>query len=161
MPESIIINQKVAILIDGNNIEISLHEKFKNPHMMLSFDWFIPRILKGRSLSRFVYFREGAHISKKLQERLHNNFGGSVNPCGKSADIPLAILAVQLAEKADTIIIVSGDSDYIELARYLKYRGVRVEIASITDSTSKVLAGEVDYCHVIEKSDCFVYKSNN
>ena len=57
-------------------------------------------------------------------------------PCHKSADIPLTIKATQLAQKVDTIIILSGDADYIELVRHLRGEGVRVEIAAIEKNTA-------------------------
>jgi len=105
------INQTVAILCDGNNIERSIQELSKNPSTMLNFDEFIPKLLKERGLNRFIYFREGVNISSKLADRLHEHYYGSVVPCHKSADIPLSIKATQLASKVDTIIILSGDSD--------------------------------------------------
>jgi len=115
----IIIDQKVAILIDGNNIERSIHSITKDSGSMLNFDTLIPKILMQRGLSRLIYFREGKSISSKLRDRLHDNYHGSVVPCHKSADIPLSIKATQLASKVDTIIILSGDSDYVELIRHL------------------------------------------
>ena len=102
------IHQSVAILIDGNNIELSLHKLTKNKNAVVNFDVLIPKILMNRGLSRLVYFREGLNISDKLAERLHRMFHGSVVPCYKSADIPLTIFATQIAEKVDTIIILSG-----------------------------------------------------
>ena len=147
--------QSVAILIDGNNIERSIHSETNDPQMMLNFDTLIPELLDNRGLNRLVYFREGKSISSKLEERLHHNYHGSVRPCHKSADIPLTIKAMQLASKVDTIIIMSGDSDYIELVRHLKSEGVRVEIASIPSTTSHVLVEEADYTHEITKDFWF------
>lgn len=152
---SVQILQSVAILIDGNNIERSIHSESKDPNTMLNFDSLIPRLLMNRGLSRLVYFREGRQISLKLQERLHNYYHGSVRPCHKSADIPLSIYAVQVSGKVDTIIIMSGDSDYIELVRHLKSEGVRVEIAAVPATTSQVLKEEADYFHEITKDDWF------
>jgi len=125
------IAQSVAILVDGNNIERSLESEYRNSSMMINFDVLIPRLLGGRGLNRLIYFREGKNISSKLAERLHTNYFGSVRPCHKSADIPLSINATQLASKVDAIIILSGDSDYVELVRHLKSEGVRVEICRI------------------------------
>ena len=147
--------QAVAILIDGNNIERSIHSETKDPNTMLNFDALIPRLLMNRGLSRLVYFREGRQISQKLQERLHNYYHGSVRPCHKSADIPLSIYAVQVADKVDTIIIMSGDADYIELVRHLKSEGVRVEIAAVPANTSQLLKEEADHFHEIIKDDWF------
>jgi len=149
------INQTVAVLVDGNNIERSIHHITQNSNTMINFDTLIPNLLDGRGLNRLIYFREGKNISSKLTERLHNHYYGSVIPCHKSADIPLTIKATQLASKVDTIIIMSGDSDYIELVRHLKSEGVRVEIASVPETTSGLLIEESDFYHPIVEDDWF------
>ncbi|SVB68411.1 uncharacterized protein METZ01_LOCUS221265 [marine metagenome] len=154
----ILINQSVAILCDGNNIERSIHEMSKSSKAMINFDGLIPKLLNGRGLNRMIYFREGKSISGKFAERLHQNFYGSVVPCHKSADIPLSIKATQLASKVDTIIIMSGDSDFVELVSHLKAEGVRVEIASVKQTTAKILLEESDHYHEITSDDWFVYK---
>lgn len=153
--QAIQISQSVAVLIDGNNIERSLDSEFKNKNYMINFDVLIPKLLGIRSLNRLIYFREGKNISSKLAERLHTQFYGSVRPCHKSADIPLSIKATQLASKIDSIIIMSGDSDYVELVRHLKSEGVRVEICAVESTTAAVLREEADYYHPLSKDDCF------
>jgi len=155
----ILINQSVAILCDGNNIEKSIHSISKNKKAMINFDTLIPKLLNGRGLNRMIYFREGKSISSKFADRLHENFYGSVIPCHKSADIPLTIRATQLASKVDTIIIMSGDSDYVELVTHLKGEGVRVEIAAVKETTAKILIDKSDYMHEITSNDWFVYKA--
>lgn len=152
---TITIDQSVAILVDGNNVEISLQSRYGNGMAMVDFDVLIPRLLGNRSLNRLVYFREGKSISAKLAERLHANFHGSVHPCHKSADIPLAITATQLAKKVDTIVILSGDSDYVELVRHLRGEGVRIEICAVEETTAAILKEEADYFHAIVDTDCF------
>ena len=157
--DTIQITQSVAILCDGNNIERSIHDQSKSTHTMVNFDDLIPKLLNGRGLNRLIYFREGKAISTKFAERLHENFYGAVVPCHKSADIPLSIKATQLSSKVDTIIIMSGDSDFIELVRHLKAEGVRVEIAAIKSTTAKILLDEASYFHEITKDDWFEYKA--
>jgi uncharacterized LabA/DUF88 family protein len=154
-PPEVLINQSVAILIDGNNIERSIHEDTKDPNTMINFDTLIPRLLDNRGLNRLVYFREGKQISEKLTERLHTRYHGSVRPCHKSADIPLTIKATQLSSKVDTIIIMSGDSDFIELVSHLKGEGVRVEIAAVKRTTHRMLIEEADHFHEIIRDDWF------
>jgi uncharacterized LabA/DUF88 family protein len=156
---SVRINQSVAILIDGNNIEISLQDLVGQKNALLDFDKLIPKLLDNRGLSRLIYFREGKSISDKLAERLLNNFHGSVMPCHKSADIPLTIKATQIAKKVDTIIILSGDSDYVELVRHLRGEGVRVEIAAIEKTTAKILVDEADHFTPIVEEDCYILKN--
>ena len=157
--DQILINQSVAILCDGNNIERSIHDASKNKNAMINFDTLIPKLLDGRGLNRMIYFREGKSISTKLADRLHENFYGSVIPCHKSADIPLTIKAMQLASKVDTIIIMSGDSDFVELAMHLRAEGVRVEIAAIRQTTAQILIDNSDYMHEISSDDWFIYKA--
>ena len=153
------ISQSVAILCDGNNIERSIHKLSKSNQTMVNFDELIPRLLNGRGLNRLIYFREGKAISSKFADRLHENYYGAVIPCHKSADIPLSIKATQLSSKVDTIIIMSGDSDFVELVRHLKAEGVRVEIAAVKDTTAKILIEEASYFHEIIETDWFQYKA--
>jgi uncharacterized LabA/DUF88 family protein len=153
------INQSVAILIDGNNIELSLQSLVGKKNALVDFDSLIPRLLNERGLSRLIYFREGKSISAKLAERLLNNFHGSVIPCHKSADIPLTIKATQIAGKVDTIIIMSGDSDYVELIRHLRGEGVRVEVAAVKDTTAQIMIEEADYFTPITEEDCYLVKN--
>ena len=149
----ILINQSVAILCDGNNIERSIHEMSNNQRAMINFDQLIPKLLNGRGLNRLIYFTEGKSISEKFAERLHENYYGSVVPCHKSADIPLSIKATQLASKVDTIIIMSGDSDFVELVAHLKAEGVRIEIAAVKNNTAKILLSAANYYHEITNDD--------
>lgn len=155
----IYISQNVAILVDGNNIERSIDGAFGFNGGMINFDTLIPRLIGDRALNRLIYFREGKNISSKLAERLHQNYHGSVTPCHKSADIPLSIKATQLAAKVDCIIILSGDSDYIELVRHLKAEGVRVEICAVEETTARILVEEAEYFHAITRDDIFVYSA--
>lgn len=152
------VSQSVAILVDGNNIERSITSLTGEQGSMLNFDTVVARLLSGRGLNRLIYFREGQNISSKLAERLHNMFYGQVQPCHKSADIPLSIKATQLASKVDTIIIMSGDSDYVELVRHLKADGVRVEIAAVEATTAEVLVDESNYFHALREDDFFTYQ---
>ena len=158
MTERINIAQSVAVLIDGNNIEMSIHTEARNKNTMINFDTLVPKLIANRGLNRLMYFREGENISTKLAERLHAQFFGVVRACYKNADIPLTIEAIQLADKVDTVIIMSGDSDYIDLVKHLKSKGVRVEIASVKSTTSKLLIEEADHYHEITKEDWFLLK---
>lgn len=148
-------DQNIAILIDGNNIEMSIHEKYGDVAYMLNFDVFIQRILGDRKLSQLNYFREGKAISERLSKRLHYNFYGGVVPCHHSTGIPLTINALLLADKVNTIIVISGDADFIELIRHLKSRGVRAELAGVYGFVPHNLVKEADFIHYIGDEDVF------
>jgi uncharacterized LabA/DUF88 family protein len=158
--QSVNVGQSVAILIDGNNIERSIQGEAGHEGVMMNFDTLIPKLLMNRSLNRLMYFREGQRISSKLAERLHAHYHGSVTPCRKNADIPITIKAMQLASKVDTIIIMSGDSDFMDLVGHLKHEGVRVEIAAVERTLAGALKEMADYFHPITEEDWFIYKAN-
>lgn len=54
-------------------------------------------------------------------------------------DMGIAIDTIKLAEKLDTVILVSGDGDFVALVEHLKARGTRVEVMAFGKSTSSDL----------------------
>ncbi|MBT4791388.1 MAG: NYN domain-containing protein, partial [Halobacteriovoraceae bacterium] len=90
---------------------------------------------------------------------LHHKYFGSVCPCHKSADIPLTIKATQLANKVDCLIILSGDSDYIELVKHLIGEGVRVEICAVEQNTAAALIEVAEFFHPVIKEDVFTFNA--
>ena len=60
-------------------------------------------------------------------------------------DVGLAIDAVKLAPKLDTVIIASGDGDFAPLVEYLKTnQGCQVEVVAFGKSTSSKLLEVAD-----------------
>lgn len=51
-------------------------------------------------------------------------------------DVGLAVDAVRLAKKVDTIVLATGDGDFVPLVEHLKHEGVQVEVVSFGKSTS-------------------------
>jgi len=147
--------ERVALLIDGNNLERSLHSEKQDSRWMISYDNLLPEIMGERALYNFTYFREGKRISDKLESRLKERFKGTVEVCEKSADVPLVITAIKLAPKVDTIIIGSGDSDFVPLAIYLTHLRVSVEIIAHKATLSSKLADTADKVHLLEKNHYF------
>ena len=91
--------------------------------------------------------------------RLH--YFGVVKPCGKSADVAIAIEAVLLAQKVNTIILFSGDVDFVPLVVYLKSVGVRVEVVYVSGTESKVLLEKADDSYCISRADVRQHKQHN
>lgn len=60
-------------------------------------------------------------------------------------DVGITIDCVRLANKLDTIVLVTGDGDYVVLVEYLQNCGVRVELMSFAKSTSSRLIDSVDF----------------
>lgn len=60
-------------------------------------------------------------------------------------DVGIAVDAIRMAPKLDTIILVTGDGDFAPLVEYLKFNeGVQVEVVSFGQSTSSKLKEVTD-----------------
>ena len=59
-------------------------------------------------------------------------------------DVGIVIDAVRMAPSIDTLVLVSGDGDFVSLVEYLKNQGKRVEAIAFGRSASGKLKEEVD-----------------
>ncbi len=59
-------------------------------------------------------------------------------------DVGLTVDAIKMAPRLDSVVIISGDGDYIPLVEYLQTMGVQVEIVSFGKSTSSNLREACD-----------------
>lgn len=148
-------SQKVAIVIDGNNLEESIRKLQNSKSAVLNYHKFIEKILRGRLLHSFDYFREGLSISSAWTTRVERSFYGNVIPCGKDADIPIAMKLLSLKKcDVDTVILFSGDKDFLPPLEKVREEGIRVEIASIGHVLAEDLKDFCDQYHLIYHDDC-------
>ena len=141
------IGQRVGVLIDVQNLYHSGKNLYK---ARVNFGEILNTAVSGRSLIRaFAYvistktgeekpFFE-ALIKLGIETRskdLQEFYGGA-----KKADwdVGLVIDAIRIAPSVDTIVIVSGDGDFIPLVEYLKNQGKRVEVIAFGRSSSSIL----------------------
>ncbi len=146
------IGQRVGVLIDVQNLYHSGKNLYK---ARVNFGEILNTAVSGRSLIRaFAYvistktgeekpFFE-ALIKLGIETRskdLQEFYGGA-----KKADwdVGLVIDAIRIAPSVDTIVIVSGDGDFIPLVEYLKNQGKRVEVIAFGRSTSSILKEMTD-----------------
>ncbi|MDQ3076364.1 MAG: NYN domain-containing protein [bacterium] len=59
-------------------------------------------------------------------------------------DVGLTVDAIKMATRLDSVVIISGDGDFIPLVEYLQTMGVQVEVVSFGQSTSSALRDTVD-----------------
>lgn len=147
--------QRVGVFIDAQNLYHSAKNLFK---ARVNFENILKSAVEGRHLVRAIAYvittesgeekgffeaLENMGIETKTKD-LQIFFGGA-----KKADwdVGLAIDVVRLAPKLDTVVIASGDGDFVPLVEYLKNTGIQVEILSFGKSSSSKL---------IEISDDFV-----
>src|SRR3989344_754897 len=145
-------NQRVAVFIDAQNLYHSARSLFG---ARVNFKNLLQTAVAGRQLVRAF----GYVISTKTGEEkpffealtklgietrkkeLQEFFGGA-----KKADwdVGLAVDAIRTSEVVDTIVIASGDGDFIPLVEYLKNQGRRVEVIAFGRSSSGKLKEAVD-----------------
>ena len=59
-------------------------------------------------------------------------------------DVGLAVDAIKMSPRLDSVVIVSGDGDFVPFVEYLQTNGVQVEVVSFGKSTSGKLREAVD-----------------
>ncbi len=148
-------DQRVGVFVDVQNMYYSAKNIY---NAKLNFREVLKEAVKLRSLIRAIAYVIKADVKdeKNFFEALEKIgyevkakdlqvfFGG--NKKG-DWDIGIAMDSIELAPKLDTIILVSGDGDFVPLLRHLKHAiGCRVEVIAFEKSSSSKL---------IEEADCF------
>lgn len=146
------IGQRVAVLIDVQN----LYHSAKNLYQArVNFREILKLAVAQRSLVRaFAYvvktktgeekpFFE-ALIKLGIETRvrdLQEFFGGL-----KKADwdVGITVDAIRIAQSCDTIVLASGDGDFLQLVDYLKNQGKRIEVIAFGKSASAKLKEAAD-----------------
>ena len=145
--------QRVGVFIDAQN----LYHSAKNLYQArVNFGQIVKDSVAGRALIRAMAYvittesgeergffdaLEKMGIETRTKD-LQIFMGGA-----KKADwdVGLAVDAIKLAPKLDTVIIVSGDGDFVPLIEYLKInQGCQVEVASFGQSSSMRLKEAAD-----------------
>ena len=140
--------QRVGVLVDVANLYHSAKNLFG---AKVNFKEVLRTAVEGRKLIRAIAYvirseseeeraffsaldKQGFEVkSKDLQI-----FAGGVKKA--DWDVGIAVDAIKLADRLDTIIIVSCDGDYVPLVRYLQEnKGCRVEVAAFAKTTSSKL----------------------
>lgn len=153
--------QRVGIFIDAQNLYHTAKNLFGHK---VNFGKIVEDALAGRKLVRAIAYviTSEAGDEKGFFEALHKVgietktkdlqvFSGGAKKA--DWDVGLAVDAITMAPKLDTVIILSGDGDFIPLVKYLQiHSGIQVEVASFGRSSSQKL---------IETCDNFMDLSEN
>ncbi|MFM2357422.1 MAG: hypothetical protein RJA61_159 [Candidatus Parcubacteria bacterium] len=145
--------QRVGIFIDTQNLYHSAKNLYK---ARVNFGNVVEDGLAGRQLIRAIayvittesgdeqgFFEALGKIGIEAKTKDLQIFAGG----SKKADwdVGLAVDAIKMAPKLDTIILVSGDGDFVPLVEYLKTNeGCQVEVLSFGKSTSAKLKEVAD-----------------
>jgi uncharacterized protein (TIGR00288 family) len=144
--------QRVGVLIDVQNLYHSARNLYQ---ARVNFREILKLAISNRSLIRvFAYVvrtKTGeekpffdALIKLGIETRVRDlqEFYGGMKKA--DWDVGLVIDAIRIAPSVDTLVIVSGDGDFISLVEYLKNQGKRVEVIAFGKSTSSKLKEVAD-----------------
>lgn len=139
--------QRVGVFIDTQNLYHSAKHLYK---ARVNFGKILEEAVGGRILVRAIAYVIATESGDE------KNFFEALTKMGietkvkdlqifadgaKKADwdVGIAIDAVKLSPKLDTIVLVTGDGDFVPLIEYLEERGVQVEVISFGKSSSAKL----------------------
>ena len=144
--------QRVAIFIDTQNLYHSAKNIYRSK---VNFDAVVKRTLGERKLIRAIsyvvttesgeeqsFFEALGKIGIEVKTKdLQIFYGGA-----KKADwdVGMAIDAIKLSQKVDTIVLATGDGDFVPLVEYVKGNGCQVECIAFGRSCSSRLREAVD-----------------
>ena len=146
-------DQRIGVFVDVQNMYYSAKNLYNSK---VNFAQILKTAANGRSMIRAIAYVIKADVKEE------QNFFDALDKIGfevKSKDlqifaggakkgdwdIGLAIDTIELAPKLDTIVIVSGDGDYVPLIHHLRHAlGCRIEVIAFGKSSSSLLRQECD-----------------
>lgn len=145
--------QRVGIFIDTQNLYHSAKNLY---HSRVNFGAIMKEALGNRALIRAVayvitteagdeksFFEALGKIGIEAKTKDLQIFSGGAKKA--DWDVGLAVDAIKMAPKLDTVIIASGDGDFIPLVEYLQMNeGCQVEVISFGKSSSAKLKEVAD-----------------
>lgn len=145
-------NQRVGIFVDVQNLYYSARNLYKKK---VNFKAILREVLGKRQLIRAIAYVVKADVKEEKNffdalemigfevkaKDLQVFYGGAKKG---DWDVGIAMDTIELANKLDTIIIVSGDGDFVPLLYHLRAMGCRVEAAAFGRSTSSKLKEAAD-----------------
>jgi uncharacterized LabA/DUF88 family protein len=148
---------KVAIFIDGENI----HYSAKHLNMRLDYLKLCKKLAGNRRLIRSYFYTAISNQSEgkidfinflKLngftvvtkEMKSYNENDTSTRNVRSSLDMEMAINVIEMAPHLDTVIICSGDGDFLPLLEAVARLGRHVEVCALREMTSTDLIAASD-----------------
>lgn len=139
--------QRVGVFVDIQNMYYSARALYGKK---VSFRNVLEAAVAGRHLVRALAYgitTEEAHEEEFHQALATQGFEVKTKPLqtfvgGQKKgdwDVGIAVDILQLEQKVDVVVLVSGDGDFVPLVEFAKGKGLRVEIMSFRESTSSAL----------------------
>lgn len=145
--------QRVGVFIDTQNLYHSARNLYKGRRV--NFGNVLRDAVAGRKLVRAVAYvitteagdeknffdaltKLGIETKTKDLQVFHSGIKKG------DWDVGLTVDAIKMATRLDSVVIISGDGDYVPLVEYLQTLGAQVEVVSFGKSTSTRLREAAD-----------------
>jgi len=145
-------DQRIAVLIDVQNLYHSaknLYQARANFRAILKLavsDRKLIRafayVIKTKSGEEKAFFEALIKLGIETRVKELQEFYGGFKK--GDWDVGIAVDAIRISPSVDTIVLASGDGDFIQLVEYLKNQGKRVEMIAFGRSSSAKLKEVVD-----------------
>ncbi len=146
------LGQRVAVLIDVQNLYHSAKNLYKSH---VNFREILKSAVDQRSLIRAFgyvvrtktgeekpFFEALTKLGIETRVRDLQEFYGGLKKA--DWDVGITVDAIRIAPSVDTIVLASGDGDFVQLVDYLKNQGKRVEVIAFGRSASSRLREVTD-----------------
>ena len=166
-------DQRVGVFVDVQNMYHSAKNLF---HANVNFAHVLEEAVADRQLIRAIAYVIQSQTTEQGTEE--ENFFNILEQQGFEVkmkdlqvflggskkgdwDVGIAVDAIKLADKLDTIVLVTGDGDFAPLVTYLQEnKGCQVEVLAFEKSTSSRLLEKVDsFVDLSEETNYFLLKS--
>ena len=155
----VVTQQRVAVFVDVQNMYYAARNLYNSK---LEFSKLLRFLGRGRQLCRalaYIVERPGMEQDKFIEVLRRNGYEVHKKVLIERADgsqkgdwdLGIALDAVSLADRVDSMVLVTGDGDFTSLCSFLRNRGVRVEVASFPDSTAVELVKSCDHFHRLDE----------
>jgi uncharacterized LabA/DUF88 family protein len=162
------VNQRVGVFVDVQNMFYSakilhqskvdygrlLKEITLNRQLIRAIAYIVQKPEVNQTGFHDALYRMGYELKVKELKITNRNDGGTT--AKGSWDVGMTIDVMTLAPKLDTVILVTGDGEFVPLVEAVRNLGCRVEVVSFERSTSGLLIKSAD--HYIPIQDQWIFK---
>jgi len=152
--------QRIAVLIDVQNLYHSAKNLYRarvnfravlklavgDRNLIRAFAY----VIKTKSGEEKAFFEALIKLGIETRVKELQEFYGGFKK--GDWDVGITIDAIRISPSIDTIVLASGDGDFLQLVEYLKNQGKRVEMIAFGRSSSAKLKEAVDEFTDLEKN---------
>src|SRR6056297_2510750 len=145
--------QKVALLIDAQNLyhcaknlykgaKVNFYEVLKSSVADRILIRALAYVIKTESGEEKPFFEALEKLGIETRVKDLQKFKSGAKKA--DWDVGIAVDAIRISPGVDTVVLASGDGDFLQLVEYLKNHGKRIEVISFGKATSSKLKKEAD-----------------